>query len=241
MINIDQLKTFFEFILNKNQVGGNITPSQFNVIVKQAQLDLFNEYYNPQYQRGLAAQRGFEINQLMTDFFNSLLVSQLMILTKNGLFAEVNLPENYSHKSSAYVETYKTNEECEDCSLGNCEEVGYGVVRFIMDNQKGGVLKSRIAPATVEYPFGRIENGKLKILPNTVTSATFNYVRLPVTPIWGYALSGSRPVYNPSTSTDVELPIIFMNELVAKMLTYKGINIREQQVQQFAEMQDQKA
>lgn len=242
MINVNDIKVFFEFILNKNQVGGNTTPSDFNTIVNQAQLDLYNEYYNAQYDRGLVAKRGYEINQAMTDFFNPFHASTLLNLTKVGVFAQVNLPANYIHKSSAYVETYTTNEDCEDCSL-DCEETGYGVVRFIMENQKGAVLKSKIAPATINFPFGRVEEGKLKILPNTVTSVTFNYLRLPVTLKWEYTSTAplNRPVYNPLLSVNSEMSPVYFNELIAKMLVYKGINIREQQVQQYAEMQDQKA
>lgn len=235
-MNIDELKRFFEFVLNKNQVGGNTTPTQFNDLVRQAQIDLFNEYYNPVYREGSVTNRGYEVSQNVTDFFNNFIVDTF-INFENGV---ADLPADYSHKGTGIIETYISDgEECNCDKGGDCGQMGYGVVRFIMNHQRGHLLSSKIAPPTIEFPYGNIRSGKIFIYPKEVLSIAFSYIRKPKTPKWDYTLTPSnRPVYNPLTSVDVEIPIEWQNELLAKMLKYKGINIREAQLSQYAQGKD---
>lgn len=77
---------------------------------------------------------------------------------------------------------------------------------------------------------------RVVVYPSSITSGvTVQYIRYPTTPIWGYAsLVTGEPVYNPAASTDFELPESDFSDLVARILQYAGVSIREQEVVQIA-------
>ena len=62
------------------------------------------------------------------------------------------------------------------------------------------------------------------------------YLRKPITPIWGYTVVNNRPVYDPVSSVNFEISEDNLNELVFNSLAYFGINMREQQIFQEAEL-----
>ena len=85
----------------------------------------------------------------------------------------------------------------------------------------------------------------------TIFPATFNgaldvqatYIRYPKDPKWTFiTLYNGEPVFDQTQTDyqDFELPIDDSNNLVARILQYAGISIREGDVYQFGQVEEQK-
>jgi len=77
---------------------------------------------------------------------------------------------------------------------------------------------------------------RITVYPSSITAGvTAQYIRIPTNPNWAYvSLTNSEPVYNPGASTDFELPESDFSDLVARILQYAGVSIREAEVVQVA-------
>ena len=63
------------------------------------------------------------------------------------------------------------------------------------------------------------------------------YVRYPKTPKWTFTVTGGRPIFN-GTAVDFqnfELPQDYFQDLVARILQYGGVTIREVQAVQYGQ------
>lgn len=96
------------------------------------------------------------------------------------------------------------------------------------------------------FPAYTLEGATIKVLPTTLNTTGMvegQYFRYPLAPKWTYTtLSGGEPVFDQSQSDyqDFELPQEEMPNLIVKILKYAGLEIREQQVEQFAQIEEQK-
>jgi len=50
-----------------------------------------------------------------------------------------------------------------------------------------------------------------------------------------YNIVDDVPIYDPSSSTQIELPLMLTNQLARIILSYIGINLREEKVVAYAE------
>ena len=100
------------------------------------------------------------------------------------------------------------------------------------------------APSIV-YPAYTQEGDAVTVFPNTfngVNDVQSQYIRYPNDPKWTYVtLYGGEPLFDQSQGDyqDFELPIDDVNNLVAKILQYAGVSIREADVFQFGQAQEQ--
>lgn len=222
-MTIDEVKQFYELLLNKYQVGGYTSPDEFNLLVGQAQLEMYLERYgnpNTLAQGSGTPRQGVNVTQIIKNEMRVFLVKDYPInLTASQHYSDGVLPTNFHNYDSC---------------------ISYGTVVSVpteIDNDKfPGRLKSLVVPPTDEYPVFVINGNSFRLAPSTVTSTTMSYYRLPVAPIWGH--TGTPPVYSPGTSVQLEMPASTHNEIVAKMLQYKGISIRESELFQYAQNKD---
>ena len=95
------------------------------------------------------------------------------------------------------------------------------------------------------FPAYTQEADEITIFPNTFSGANdvqAQYIRYPKDPKWTYVtLYGGEPLFDQTQNDyqDFELPIDDANNLVAKILQYAGISIREADVFQFGQIEEQ--
>ena len=93
------------------------------------------------------------------------------------------------------------------------------------------------------FPAYTQEGNILTSYPEEITAGvTCQYFRYPFQPRWTYTtLAGGEPVFNPNDPDyqDFELPRDDANNLVAKILQYAGIEIREGDVFKFGQLEEQ--
>ena len=114
-------------------------------------------------------------------------------------------------------------------------------------NSKISMLSNSLLTApTKTFPAYSLNNDSITVLPKTINNpgqVFSQYIRYPKDPKWTYStLTGGQPVFDQSQSDyqDFELPIEDEVNLVIKILQYSGIQIRETQVVQFANLEEQK-
>ncbi len=114
-------------------------------------------------------------------------------------------------------------------------------------NSKISMLANSLLTApTKTFPAYSLNNDSITVLPNTINNpgqVFSQYIRYPKDPKWTYStLSSGEPVFDQSQSDyqDFELPVEDEVNLVTKILQYSGMQIREAQVVQFANLEEQK-
>ena len=114
-------------------------------------------------------------------------------------------------------------------------------------NSKISMLANSILTApTKTFPAYSLNSDSVTVLPKTINNegqVFSQYIRYPKDPKWTYnTLTGGQPVFDQSQSDyqDFELPIDDEIMLVIKILQYSGMQIRETEVVQFANSEEQK-
>lgn len=215
-------------VLNKNNYG-YISPNDFNLFAKQAQLDIFENYfyrYNYQILKENARESGIgyaDIKKQYEEVIDSL--SKSVALTKaSGTFA---LPTDYY----TIVRVIHTNNvgkmvEIEKVSMARAQQL-------LMSNLTQPI---ELFPAYVQ------SEDKLTVYPDTIsTGVSCYYVRYPKDPKWTYTLVAGEPLFNQGAIDyqDFELPLTDEPTLVAKILQFAGMSIREIEAISFANQQEQ--
>lgn len=210
-MNINEAYTFLNFISNKNQ-SGTVTPSQFNQMADRAQMEYFEKDY-----------KYWQDTQDVTDALDVFLKSYATGVPTNGRLA---YPSDYLHVSSMRHYYAFIN--------GTGKEVS---VEEVTNAEYGERTQSEINVPTTRYPIYTDYATYMQFEPKNIGLITMDYFRQPTSPVWGFTLVSSRPVYDPTTSVDWELPNECHNELIFSMASYLGINLRETELAQYAEMQ----
>jgi len=114
-------------------------------------------------------------------------------------------------------------------------------------NSKISMLANSLLTApTKTFPAYSLNSDSITVLPKTINNPGqiySQYIRYPKDPKWTYStLASGQPVFDQSQPDyqDFELPIDDEIRLVTKILQYSGMQIRETEVVQFANLEEQK-
>jgi hypothetical protein len=222
MIN-DVRNTVLSIISKENR--GYITPLEFNLFAKQAQLEIFGQYifnYSNAINKQNARMHGegyTDIPKNMAEVIDSF--SVFSPLSYNGITSRFTLPSDYFFLDKLM---YNNNTEVEKVSH-----------RKILN-----LVNSNLTAPTATYPVYTMDQSGIIVYPTTIappppytsTSITAQYLRYPKDPQWTYTSPSGDPLFDPSSSTyqDFELPLDDFANLVIKILEYAGISIRESEV-----------
>jgi hypothetical protein len=223
MIN-DVRNTVLSIISKDNR--GFITPFEFNLFAKQAQLEIFGQYvYN--YSNAINKQNARMHGEGYTDIPKNIgevidIFSVFSPLSYNGITSRFNLPNDYF-----FLEKLIYNNSTE------VEKVSH---RKILN-----LVNSNLTAPTTSYPVYTMDQNGIIVYPTTIappapytsTSIAAQYLRYPKDPQWTYSTTPlGDPLFNPAAATyqDFELPLDDFGNLVVKILEYAGISIREQDV-----------
>jgi len=219
-------------IINKNNYG-YISPSDFNLFAKQAQLDLFDEYfvnYNQQINEENARVSGTgyaDIKKGYEEVIDSFSVTATLAQNAANVFT---LPADY----------YIINKVL--CFSGGQLK---GEAERVSQSKITLLNSSLLTSPSVTYPAYTLEGNLITVLPvtfNGATDITSQYIRYPLDPKWTFTtIAGGSPIFDQSQADfqDFELPIDDANDLVAKILQYAGISIREGDIFKFGQVEEQ--
>jgi hypothetical protein len=216
---IDSVRSTVLSAVNKNNFG-YITPDDFNLFAKQAQIDIFEDYfyqYNTWINKMNNRQSGTgyaDMVKLAEEVIDSL-SSTTTLSVSSGKFL---LPSNYY-----YINTIR---------------YGSKEIDRVSQDKILNLLSSNLTSPSTLYPVYTQEGDFVTVYPDSITSIKPQYIRIPKDPKWTYIMVNGAPIFNPNNDyQDFELPLTDEPLLVAKILKYAGLSIREGDVYQFGNLE----
>lgn len=216
MSTINSVRNTVLSIINK-QNNGYITPEEFNSFAKNAQLEIFNQYFVDFRNSKVKDGKGFETSgysdvtkqmDQTIDYFSK--VENLNYVSDSGIFS---MPSKWFLLNVLYYNG-------KEVTHVNQEKLHY-------------LLNSNLTAPTETYPTYVLQGNDINIYPNTITSGVSTYyVRYPYDPKWTYTMVNGSPLFNQSAGDyqDFELTDSDFPRLVAKICEYAGVSIRESEV-----------
>lgn len=233
-------------ILNKNNYG-YISPSDFNLFAKQAQLEIFEEYfsgYNDLINKENARVSGTDyadqkkaLEEAIETFVVTSTLTQVASATNRFFLPSVTttgfdyfmINKVLCYDGSGVTRVFKAE----------AEKVTHGKITLLVN--------SNLTAPTENFPAYTQEGNILTVYPasfNLANEIDANYIRYPKDPKWTFTtLTNGEPVFNQSPGLgyqDFELPIEDEIKLVSKILQYAGMSIREIEAVQFGGAEEQK-
>jgi hypothetical protein len=229
-ISVDTVYKTVLSILNKEQ-RGYLTPEEFNRLATQVQLEIFENFFEDYNQYIRMPKTDVEFASRMDHTREEF---QVFEKTADASAVAINVytqPTDLHRFGSAFY-TKGTNSP----------EIGILSKR---DYQQQ--ILSPILQPTTNFPVATYKEDKLTVFPAvtgpTTSDISFNYIRKPSGPSWGYTVGGlGQYIYSAGTSTDFEISSSQQTECILKILQYAGVIIRDPNIVQAAQqelMQDQ--
>jgi hypothetical protein len=229
---INQIRNTVLSIISKDN-RGYITPEEFNQFARQAQLELFEQYFydysnNLNKTNARLHNSGYsDITGRLSEVIDRFLITNTPLYdgASDKFYAPGDNPTTDPKPYQIIRLTYNGNKEIEKVS----------------QQKLLNLLSSNLTAPTTAYPVYTMNDynsgsASIAVYPTTIVSnVDILYIRHPFDPKWTYtSLSGGQPVFNQSASDyqDFELPLSDGPSLVVKICAYSGVSIRESDVVQ---------
>ena len=217
---IDTIYKVLLTILNKENQG-YISPEEFNLIAINVQNEIFRSYMEDENLDKNKQNRGLTNNGYANLSFN-----QRQRITRFAKNADLIVTAGtLTLPSDLYLLEEDGISTDEGISIEEVER--HSIVTL---------LRTAAAPSET-FPVYESYGTELKIYPNTITDVNVRYIRKPLDPKWTYSVVSNKEMYDPSNGSfqDFELDSSEFTNIVLRMLSYFGINLREAEVVQVAE------
>ena len=221
MIN-DVRNTVLSIISKDNR--GYVTPEEFNLFAKQAQLEIFEQY--------------------IYSYSNSIVKQNARMFGEGYTDVPKNMGEVLDSFSTLASLTYSTPYFLLPTNFYYLERVMYNnfEVEKVSQRKIQALLNSNLTAPDVNNPVYIMSDPGLVVYPTTiVNNITTQYLRYPKDPVWTYnSITAGQPVFDPTNAfaQDFELPLSDFSGLVVKILQYAGVSIREMEVVQAAKSEE---
>ena len=239
-MTIDEVYKLVQVFANKEQ-RGFISPSDFNLLAKQAELELYNKRLSIIKQKSPTRKsQGLYAENLAPelarqDIATFLTRSDMNITIKANPYLGVSVNITTDYVESMFINT----DEHHDISTN----IPVDIVEPKDINQ---ILRSSLVKPSIEYPIALLgsEGGTSKVFsvfPDTIKKVIAYHYRNTNTPKWSYVTVAGKPVHDSSSSTEFKISKRCHGEIVVKILEYLGVSIREADVVQYAQASELKA
>lgn len=223
-MNVNDMYRICQFAVNKAQ-NGYLTPSEFNLIINQAQVSyqdyLLGEFQQYQYGRP-QARVNYSQNENIRQRLSPLLAEAT--LTINGTTGQSPYPADYVQTDAVITSAFNR-------------------VRYVQQDSLYSYYNSQIDPIATN-PIYLLEPTGFQFYPVTLGTAILTYVKDAPEIVWAYTTVSGRPVYA-ATQTGVGVtpttgtvqPVwdnVDLLEIIARALKLIGLNLQDGQVQQYA-------
>jgi hypothetical protein len=213
---INSVRNTVMSIINKDN-NGYITPEEFNSFAKQAQLEIFNQYF--------------------VDFKNSKLGDYKLGETSGYSDITKQLDQTIDYFSKNVPLVYNSGTQTFAMPAGwfllNALYYNQKEIEHLDQRNVYKLLQSNLTAPNTLYPAYVMQGNDITIYPLTiVNNVETYYVRFPYDPKWTYTVVNGSPLFNQSANDyqDFELTTSDFPKLVVKICEYAGTSIREQEV-----------
>jgi|21_taG_2_1085346.scaffolds.fasta_scaffold29727_2 hypothetical protein len=239
MVKVDTVYQTVLALANKEQ-RGYITPQEFNLFARLAQMDIFEQYFYDlnQFKRVPQNDKKYSnpvdiINEKL-DYFRTR--ATLDSGSDNNL-STYNLPNNHYRTTTVWRRIHSVGAQVSGART--CERVYHGDYRAIIDSPLTRPTQER--PIYAVYQSG--DSSRIIINPAATMDPGVElfYIKKPASPSWGYVIVGGSAMYNPDGGTqDFELHPSEEQNLVIKIAKLAGIAIKDAGLAQAASQEEVK-
>ena len=263
-MNNQDVLNFLNFVCNKSQTGNTFSPTDYSLIATASQLKYFElKNDNPnEYRIGMPKSR--QQDNLTQKIDNDLLPFNVitdgyntnpppLILDQYGCCP---IPANY-YKYRSFMYKYIQN-------TPTGTKVEYKPINVKTDAQWDVLMDSALSHPKASSPIVNFKNGYLRFYPITINNIVFSYLRTPNNVYYDYYItdfdSGQGYTYllpnqvytiqqgqegsagqqagTSVTSQSIEMEFSDVNkiQICSIMLSSVGINLRDDEIQKYAEM-----
>ena len=214
-MNVDEMYRICQYAINKAQ-NGNLTPSEFNLLVEQAQNSwadyLIGEFQ--QYQYGRAQSRvGYGQNSNVRQRLQPFIYITNLSVDVNGFCP---YPGDYLQADAMW-------------SLYGSQRV-----KWTSQDRLYSTYNSKIDPIATN-PAYLIEDIGFRFYPTNITAARLSYIKKPTRIYWAYTTDGNgRPIYSPALSEQPKWSNLDQIEIIARVLKLAGVNLKDGDVVNYA-------
>lgn len=218
-MNVNEVYTLIQYIVNKNQQG-YVSPSDFNQVINQAQKS-YTSYLLGSFQGYMpgrpVARVEFGQNSVIRDRLSPIIRSNYTLNIDSTGFSPY--PTDYLQTDAIITTSFQR-------------------VRYVQQDSLYSYYNSVIDPIS-SNPIYLMETAGFRFYPVGLGTAILSYVKNPPIIIWGYTTDPvtGRPVYDPTPGVSID-PVwddaaIF--EIISRALSLIGVNLQSAAISQFAE------
>ncbi len=209
-VNVNYFKQFSEYLSNKSQAGATISPSQFNQVANQAQLQLFENDFETFLQSGS-----------VSEYLKTFLKNKTTSVPVDGTLP---YPSDFQHASSIRSYFVRPGQLSTEIPVVEVKNTSWG-----------NISTSQLQQPTKRFPkYSEFGDG-IRFLPKLIGTVMLDYFKTPTPPVWGYTKIANQPVYNSATSTNFDWSEFSLNEIMGIYLTMIGINIKDGDLAQWSQ------
>lgn len=212
-MTVNEIKQWVEFELNKSQSGNTLNKDEFNLALSMANQEYFKLKYGlpEDYAPGRPLPRqAWSVTQENIDALSPFLMGKGgrdLPQLKVDINGQATIPNDYIHYSSLRYN-------------GKPIEV-------VSNDVFGDRLQSPIVYPDEKYPICTFYSGYIQFAPKGLGYVDFDYLRMPVTPVWAATIVNDEYVYNEAGSTQLEWGESYHQDIANLCLKYASINIRD--------------
>ena len=179
-INVNTVYKTVLLILNKEE-RGYVTPDEFNKISAQVQLEIFGNYHNDLNQQLRVPQSDTDYADRVASVDEHLSIFKTegpatYVPTAGTIPAHFSLPTTDIYGNTVELFTLGTVSYKEQVELQRLQRMEFY-----------NIQKSPLTKSTESFPTYLLENDRLYVKPDTITSQiNVNFLRKPLDPRWGY-------------------------------------------------------
>jgi len=224
-IRVDTVYQTVLALANKEQ-RGYITPQEFNLFAKQAQMEIFEQYFYD-----LNQFKRVPGNDSVNTDMETLIEEKLQIFNRETM----NIPKDGSRfpypsglyrltcvRSAGFEQTSSLYSSSAVASSGtvDCEKVTH--------REYHDAVASYLTRPTLNRPIFYSRQNYAYVYPQEINSVNIFYIKKPLNPNWTYVVVNDKAIYTPNiTSQDFELHESEERDLILKILQLSGITIKD--------------
>lgn len=207
MINESKINFVFKelaLLSNKDQTSGYLPPSKFNTHIAMAQLD--------------------EVNSLLFGYEGDIANSDDIDFLKKTIVASVPTDGKYTQPNDLL--RFGSAMKYFTFTVNGVVKQGATPIQVVRQSELGLRLSSQIKAPTESNPICVFHNNEIWFYPQNIGDVSLSYLKIPNKPEWGYTLVNNRPVFDLSSSTELEVGWDLIPNIIYRMCQYLGIQVK---------------
>lgn len=252
-MNLGQIRNYVDYICNKEQTGQTLTVEQINTVYPVVNNKLLDYYLGPKKKQIGQPDVVYEESQFNTEALRPFKKTIDYVSIVGGI---MQYPADYLYPSGFLTYSFENN--------GCTSTVNANALEIVTDDQFRLRQNHSIIMPTTKDPIVCLKADHLKILPLSITGATFEYIKKQIDPVFDYHFNAQeQEVYLPAgtsyqlktgeigsagqiagatvISKSVELEWLDMSTLMFIKILLKeiGVNLSDSRLMQYSTQQIQ--